>query len=1420
MNRIYQGRVSRIETLDPESGEVSSALEGRDLADQSASPLWKHHEIFQDAVNYYLLSLAALAQGAGESAHERLGKDLLERVGEAWERFPKSVSGSVQPQSLRQSVGGWLGLDGDATLKDAFAKVLGENDSKPALLRLALSLLLERCEGDSGIQQGGRGYFPRLCDSACDPTYDYSKEAIRSASGKSELAEVLHSDPGASSLQDLAGRMDLSWTVKLQPGKKYTPAESKERLGEAINHLLGMAEKPSLQQKEVFARFPEYREELGRHLEEIARLPDDLEIPRNRKANKSLTFATLAFQHFPTRLTAEILKLFVKKPSGKKKKEEKKEQPDYTRFNDDPIKLARGKRGYIFRAFTALPAWNPERHGTPTWKEFDIAAFKEALKSLNQFNQKTEEREEKKKNLEGKIAILLGSDPPEGWKPKKTDGEETEERPEPLDTELFTLARRLESQLSTQLADTVLGNEKTECFGEAEMPFREGEWQVSGSSLRGFRDIAPKWNKLHKEKGGTPSRVDLEEVVKDYQRDESNKRAIGSLPLFLALCEEDYWPLWLKGGDDEAYNRFLFKMASFHQTVRDYHRSTEAINLTPAEPRHSRRLYMFSDIGGKEKVVFKEDGVLETTIVERSGKTCSKRRVRIYYAAPRLNRDELLGGGESRWLQPMTKALGLEMPEPEPSFQSAVSLMPDFTRESELRLLLNFAKTIDASWIHEQLGKASVWNGQFNGIKGKNLHLHWPDTAATKPSKENPWWKNKEILKNGFTLHSVDLGQRTAGAWSLLKVTAWDPRQKNGGTRRPVRPIGHDGKREWFAEILKTGMHRLPGEDQKVRDKEGKMNRELAGKAGRNADSLEYDEGKQLAKALGAETPENWVGQNHDERSFPEQNDALLALSNRRLSRLNTFHRWSCLDRRIKEQPDQKDRLLKALGKELEHWQDQEVADWKQVFENKGVEAFCLRAGERFLSYRTELEGHFLTLAHRVAPLRGKKWVWQTRPKKKEDDPAYGELLWEPTPDRKSPKVRGQRGLSIARLEQLETLRKIFLRFNRSFDKQPGKLSKVGFGFTRESGEPCQLLLGKIDRMKEQRVNQTAHLILAQALGVRLKVHSIDTQERASRDIHGEYERIPGREPVDFIVIENLDRYLTSQGRAPSENRRLMKWAHRAVRDKIKMLAEEPFGIPVVEAPAAYSSRFSAVDSQSGSRCEERATLDQYLRDLLKKKSEASPKDKSNDPRPHYLALIRQFETLEKENEVRKVSKKNPRALLLEKPGGPLFLPAASGPVVQADANAASNIGLRALASPDSLHLLHKVRTEKRNDQFSSKKNNVREKAAFKDDPAIRPEGTLWKKTQNSDAPNFFFDEERVSGFDHAHVTVITCDGEKEIPLTSGVAVWSATRQKTLERIVELNNQRLEGWKMKPVSVPAGTANDADPDDDIPMEYP
>ena len=1433
MNRIYQGRVKRLEILSSaQTPEVVASCDGNALQNQVNNPLWTHHCIFQDAINYYLIALAALADPEHVGEDDRLIKDLRARVKASWDRFPRSTTGKAR--GLRESLCAWLALKPDATFEDACKVILDGNEAeptiKPAISALALALLLEKCGGESRIQQGGRDYLPRFCDKKAKPTYDFDAKTMSTEAGKKRLAEILHGNPVATTLDAIAAEMELGWTVKIQPGKTYSHQDSRKRLQEAIKHLQAMLEKPANARiQDVAKKFPNFNETLQGFEARIPKLPEDLEIPRNRKANRDLTFATLAFKYFPHPLTASILALFLAKPN-KAKTTKPSNVPDFAAFGDDPIKLARGNRGYVFTAFTALPAWRPLSPGQPIWKEFDIAAFKEALKTLNQFNQKTQEREEKRRNLEGRLAILLGK-PIQGWEAPRTEAGEEEKSPEPLHPEHFRLARQLEAQLTSDLAEQVLGESKTHHFGEAQYQCRSGEWQLSRAALRGFREIAEDWNKVYAKYDGKPSKEQLEKVVKDYQREEKNKKSVGSLPLFLTLCEEDYWPLWLgestdrEKGEAQPFNTFLYEMVNFHQTVRDWERCCEEINLTPAEPTHSRRLYMFSDLndkGAKVRFTKSEDGenVVECALALPNDEGVIKeQRVRLFYSAPRLLRDELLSS-EPRWLQPMMKGLGVEAPAPE---TSAVSLMPDQTggkkgQPKHLRMLLNFPIKLDADWLHSAIGKSHRWKNQFNGTRDKHLHLHWPKTAKTDAAKKNPWWKKPEIIDRGFTALSVDLGQRSAGAWALLSITCWDPRCNNTGTKKPVREIGSDGERRWWAEIIRTGVFRLPGEDQKVQHADGTFCREPFGKAGRKATASEYHHALEIAKALLADQPENWVGKDRTDRSYPEQNDGLIALATRRLSRLNTFHRWSCFNPDREEVAHRRDSLIQKLLDELEHWNDETVKTWKAFVEAGNWDAFRKAAGQAFVELRDELSDQLVMLANRAAPLRDRSWEWKVREGLKKEEPRYHELT-DTGPQLGEAKtwIRGQRGLSMQRLEQLENLRRLFLRHNRSFDREPGQ--KASFGHEdrgRASGEPCQGLLEKIERIKEQRINQTAHLILAEALGVRLKSHDISEDERKRRDIHGEYERIPGRTPVDFIVIENLDRYLTSQGRSPQENSRLMKWAHRAVRDKIKMLAEEPFGMPVVETAAAYSSRFCYRTGVAGARLEERAGLDDHLRTLLKRLTDRPPKSGQPEPK-HFAYLSDQFARLEQLN-ARHVTGANAnseetsplKTLFLPKAGGPLFLAFDEGGPVQADCNAAINLGLRAVAAPESLHILHKIRTERSGDSIRPKTKTKRENAVFNKNSQINLEDASSSKLQKSRSPNFFIHYGPLASFDRGRLPL----AETNYPVASGVALWASINTRIVKQIVHLNEKRLSDWNAPPLYESGATEED---EDDIPM---
>ena len=921
----------------------------------------------------------------------------------------------------------------------------------------------------------------------------------------------------------------------------------------------------------------------------------------------------------------------------------------------------------------------------------------------------------------------------------------------------------------------------------------EGSWELSRGSLRGLRDIIERWEK----KPGAPTQ-DLQKIVKDYQADDKNKREIGSVQLFLLLCEDRYRDLWHadshRDSDEEgdAAVGILSDAIQVHQLEREVARFREPIRLTPAEPTFSRRLFMFSDLTDKlAKVKFGEAPVecteemvhfVETAIALKQGGGVRETRARINFTAPRLNRDELLGGEESRWLQPMISALGISQPKPDAKFDSAVALMPDTLDGSHIRHLLNFPVNLEATWLHESLGKAAIWRGQFNGIKDKNLHLHWPGTAKDA-TKKNPWWENKAIIKNGFTVLSNDLGQRSAGAWALLKVTCWKP-----DTKRPVRSIGHDGTREWFAEILKSGMYRLPGEDQKVL-KNGEWITEKSGKAGRNATPDEYEAACNLAKSLGCESVENWLGP-FGERSSPELNDQIIKIANRRLTRLGTYHRWSCFSPEKLVDPVRQAKVIEGQIVELEAYQDKMVCEWRELLKAGDIVGFQAHASAAFVSLREELENHLVNLANHTAPLRQKLWIWQPRP----SDSVYGDLLMVDFEDR-HPKIRGQRGLSMPRLEQLDGLRRLFLRYNRSMDREPGIPAKFGREDEgRTSGEPCQALLDKIDHMKEQRVNQTAHLILAQALGVKLRAHELSDDERRRRNIHGEYEKIAGREPVDFIVIEDLSRYLSSQGRAPSENSRLMKWAHRAVRDKLKMLAEEPFGIPLVETIPAYSSRFHAVNGQPGSRLHELYELETFqLQSLEKLAARTDPQERY---RAHAAAeLLEQFKVLPQANEERRSLSKKPLTLYFPKAGGPLFLAARDGNPVQADLNAAINLGLRAIAAPECMEVHRRVRATKEKDLYRPKLGNAREKAAFVKDDVIQLTGNLSKKFRASSTPNFFHEPDGLLQADDTPLfDRATLKGQL---IVSGMALWSTVNNAIWTRCAELNRQRLKHWKLE-----------------------
>jgi len=319
-------------------------------------------------------------------------------------------------------------------------------------------------------------------------------------------------------------------------------------------------------------------------------------------------------------------------------------------------------------------------------------------------------------------------------------------------------------------------------------------------------------------------------------------------------------------------------------------------------------------------------------------------------------------------------------------------------------------------------------------------------------------------------------------------------------------------------------------------------------------------------------------------------------------------------------------------------------------------------------------------------------------------------------------------------------------------------------------------------------------------LGLKLKAPELPTELRANSDTHGEYRLV--RPPVDFIILEDLSRYLSDQGRAKSENSRLMKWCHRAITLKVKMLAE-PFGLPVLETPAAYTSRFCSLTGAAGFRAAEVGWNDRHefrWRVLLEEAKTLRDTGKAVSERGLFVEKL--FDVLE---EINRPDKPH-RTLLAPQPGGPIFVTAQDilNPKpgknryvlpIQADINAAVNIALRAIAHPDCADIHHRLRTERKKGAGTKPDTfTTRESRRFGGEKVgIISERNDLPKEKNT---NMFFDPHGIAPFGRARLE----NGPAHtFPYASGPALWKPVNDRVRQwtRCEKLNAARLAKWERK-----------------------
>jgi hypothetical protein len=1472
MNRIYQGKVTAVEIPAPNllsasngernKGEVSNQPEWQPfdpdpkIARQKwQDALWQHHELFQDAVNYYTLALAALAADLQPDTPK--GKAALawrEQVRENWlDGFRKAVRYDGPHKRLAR----WLNVDASMTDEhaafDVSAKaILKDNGSSATQRGKALLQLLEEAD-QSDLNQLCVSRLPWLCTphGQLDAT---PKNVAQQQESKMLMAILEIHQASADQISAIAKQLDLGCFVTQSPKDQIGGAEARTEAERLFKSAAAKA-------KSLTAITDNY----AKHLDQLG---DQLRLPRLGRKPKGAYPLAVVFKLFPTSETWEAFKAAT--VSLRRKADKLKAAP--VEIAADCIAEVRTDADQpVFDYFTNRVLFRePDNKDRAVWFDFDLAAFIEAIKSPHRFFQDTLTREKSAAEIREKLAAMEG-------RGGKVDDEHD-------DDEEFASGFGFEGDeriaLLRELVTDTLGY-----VAEAENPGENSErieYTIQERTLRGFEEIKEKWRKLSEKHQATPEK--LIEALNEQQAKQRDD--FGSATLYRALTQPKYHPIWRDPGTQKWHTSDPLKAWRAYKELRFELADTErSIRFTPAHAVHSPRYFSFpkkSEKKAKEKKTERKSRliayhsehlagslVIEAGIVIRTAEGLKPVRYRLSYSAPRLNRDELRANGDKNlysvsWIQPMMKALGFSEPDRQNFANCRVTLEPEIPRNQPSLLDENFKpKTIQLRFspdvesvemireVHEMRGQkklvrirtrlkkreiVGIWDYQFGGRKeGKKfspMWLSWPHEKEIK-SDFGAW--NDSL--NHFSCVSVDLGQRDAGAFARLLAS-----YENPVTQRPSRFIGKTGDKDWRAALERSGLFRLPGEDALVwrartlpnenrpspddRNKDDTnlgpdYREELWGERGRPARPWEADETAELMALLEVPTndeqlsllSDNW----RDELSFPEQNGKLLIAMRRYQSRISRLHRWCWF---LKGEEKQQ----KSACVEIAECEDTRLISAEQRAAATKHDPRLLEELETQLRARLKLAPTLLVrIANRVLPLRGRSWHWDKHRLATDENPIHQLTQGGPSLDSKEHPVwlRGQRGLSLERIEQIEELRKRFQSLNQTLRRKVG--GKPPIRRDESVPDPCPDLLEKLDNLKEQRVNQTAHMILAEALGLRLAPPPADKKKlRQEKDQHGVYEKILDRQgnwigPVDFIVIEDLSRYRATQGRAPRENSRLMKWCHRAVRDKLKQLCEV-FGLPVLETPAAYSSRCCSRSGVPGFRAAEvTAGFTQHGQWAWL----AGKKDENNNPKEEaqrLLNLDKQLSTAQADLERDWKGKQRPgvcpkRTLFVPSSGGPVFVPVvgtATGSdlqpaVAQADINAAINLALRAIADPNVWSIHPRLRTQRDKKDGSL---TAREKRKFGEkNPPKLAVTTGEEPIKDYANPNFFADFAGLVDLAgelglvwlNKEWTFATLPGEKAapVPLLHSKSFWGTVKAYQWKRIDAINSERLAAWRNK-----------------------
>jgi hypothetical protein len=345
--------------------------------------------------------------------------------------------------------------------------------------------------------------------------------------------------------------------------------------------------------------------------------------------------------------------------------------------------------------------------------------------------------------------------------------------------------------------------------------------------------------------------------------------------------------------------------------------------------------------------------------------------------------------------------------------------------------------------------------------------------------------------------------------------------------------------------------------------------------------------------------------------------------------------------------------------------------------------------------------------------------------------------------------IRHVGGLSLTRIATIKSLYQVQKAFYTRLTPEGRQMEKDKNG--KPTSKPVtadegfgQAILDTMEHLRENRVKQLASRIAEAALGIG-REHIFPTKKEPNKkcwcgkmhgkkDIKRPRERIsnPRFAPCHAVAIENLTHYRPEETRLRRENRALMNWASSKVK---KFLAEacQLNGLHLREVTASYTSRQDSRTGAPGIRCQDVSVTaflksQSLIRAEKKKQNEKDARDK------YILDLKKRVEILTDEQ------KKNSPPVRIPLKSGELFVsadensPARKG--IQADLNAAANIGLKALFDPDWEGKWWYVLCNSKD--FKPAQDKVKGSTVFKDDKPL-----LLKKSSDGSADK---DEQEKSG--------------------------------------------------------------------------